>query len=452
MFSLIMRGNVEEWNEIAVGQPATHRFPIARFLEYTNDGLRSRFTPISPEVLAALTGIPAVFMSEVESSRSQNIEYVSIRVGLILDVSVDSRDLVYTFRFERDFGNYQISDRKLFERAFGMEGFELHRTHWAIKPSNIADALFDVGLIAQGEMVVPPVLPTVPTVTATEDEEPVVIDDLKDYIAKVMKLNEASDEEFFYRGHSDKAYLLEPTLFRKAASGAFKYRPYEDVMVRELLAAQPSIFASDQYMLDRLVRMQHFGLPTRLLDLTSNPLVGLYFCVSSPKFDPIGNEIDGQVLIISTSKSNVMPFDSDKVSCIANISLLTDQEKNRMDTSLAMHPFNETADCRKLVHFIRREKPYFENRIEPADLERILFVRARLGHERIISQSGAFLMFGKDSILPETGRSDLFVRRFTIRNKAHLLKQLESLNIKASTIYPGLDRAAQDIAKKYEVT
>ena len=122
-----------------------------------------------------------------------------------------------------------------------------------------------------------------------------------------------------------------------------------------------------------------------------------------------------------------------------------------MNTKIPMTEFNKTADCEKLLHFIRREKPYFEARINPSDLEKIIFVRGRSTNERITSQSGAFLLFGKDLILPETGHSSLNVRRVTIRQKASILAQLAKLNIKSSTIFPGIEKATAEIAKKYEL-
>jgi len=46
-------------------------------------------------------------------------------------------------------------------------------------------------------------------------------------------------------------------------------------------------------MFDRLVRMQHFELPTRLLDATTNPLVALYF--ASAEYEENDEPQDGKV-------------------------------------------------------------------------------------------------------------------------------------------------------------
>ncbi|MBO9457083.1 hypothetical protein J7376_17615 [Paracoccus sp. R12_1] len=130
---------------------------------------------------------------------------------------------------------------------------------------------------------------------------------------------------------------------------------------------------------------------------------------------------------------------------------MTDDEKNEMNLSLEKMAFNKEPVVKKLLHFIKGEKPYFEGRIEPQDLQKIVFVRARHTHERMVSQSGAFLLFGKDAILPETGHSSIKVSRIRIQNKPQILAQLAKLNIKASTIYPGIEKAASDIAKKHEL-
>ncbi|WP_075687117.1 FRG domain-containing protein [Serratia marcescens] len=66
-----------------------------------------------------------------------------------------------------------------------------------------------------------------------------------------------------------------PSLFRKTTTGKWRYLDEEATMVREILTARTAEFINDNRMLDKLVRMQHFGLPTRLLDITSKPLIDL---------------------------------------------------------------------------------------------------------------------------------------------------------------------------------
>lgn len=444
MFSIIMSGNDSKWN-VPLQEIHNDTFTLSRFLEYTDPTIVEGFKPISSASLEFLEKLPAVFLSELEQD-DDGKDFLRIRLGNISNLSIVDGEIHYTFQLTEDYGAVQVVDRKAFRQAFRMDSFELHRTHWAVKSANLAAAL----------QVVLPQIPEVAIVATPEPPQPehpdiTYISTLEEYMAHVLNLAEEQSEEIFYRGHSSYKYSLVPSLFRTNQNGAYTHLPKEEVMVREILSVQDAQFANDRSMLDRLVRMQHFGLPTRLLDVSSNPLVALYFACSEIKKNEAGSELHGEVKILRTQSTDVLHFDSDRVSCIANLSLMKEEEKNAMDLKMHKDAFNADPVTSKLLHFIKREKPYFEPRIEPLDLTKIFFVRARNTHERMISQSGAFLLFGKDAIMPETGYGNLRVSSVRISHKSKILEQLEKLNIKASTIYPGIEKAASDIARKYKV-
>lgn len=444
MFGIIMAAADEVW-DVPVGVDAADTFPLNRYLEHTDLELQNALKPVSAATLKPLDGLPTLFMSEIQYDGEED-PFINIRLGRTFDLSVAGGSIAYHFRLDADFGSYPVEDRVLVEQTLGLGRWELTRTHWAVKQGDLDEALAKLGLNAPNPLG--PGGEFHPTVEDSPDQP--FADSLERYLALVLQDIPDGDMEVFYRGHSDKRYQLEPSLFRRNAKGDYRYLRREASMVRELLSAHPAEFVGDHYMIDRLVRMQHFGLPTRLLDVTSNPLVALYFCCSGVKFDAAGNEVDGEVVIVSTRHDDIKFYDSDTVSCIANLAMLEDNSKNEMNTTLDVAAFNQSPEGLRLLHIIGAEKPYFKPAIVPADLRRIVFVKGRNSNQRVASQSGAFLLFGHDALLPETGHSGLDIKRITIRNKRRILDDLRRMNITSSTIYPGIDKTAAEIAKRYE--
>ena len=87
-------------------------------------------------------------------------------------------------------------------------------------------------------------------------------------------------------------------------------------MYKEMLCICPNEFDNCKTTLERLVKMQHYSLPTRLLDITTNPLVALYFASEA-------DETDGTLYAFMFNKEDVRYFDSPDVCVLSNLSQLT---------------------------------------------------------------------------------------------------------------------------------
>ena len=78
-------------------------------------------------------------------------------------------------------------------------------------------------------------------------------------------------------------------------------------------------------MFDKLVRMQHFGLPTRLLDVSRNAMVALFFATDPGPLE--SSPTDGMVTAFAIPPKFEKYYDSDSVSCIAHLANMTAEEK-----------------------------------------------------------------------------------------------------------------------------
>ena len=140
---------------------------------------------------------------------------------------------------------------------------------------------------------------------------------IKGYIQAIQKF---SGNNIFYRGHSNKEYKLKPGIYRD------NIIKNEDKIYRETIAKVPYDFR-DKNTIESLALMQHYGIPTRILDLTTNALVALYFaCVGNEDEDK-----DGEVIVFDIPKENICYFDSDRVTVLANLAKSDEEFHYKME-------------------------------------------------------------------------------------------------------------------------
>ncbi len=249
---------------------------------------------------------------------------------------------------------------------------------------------------------------------------------------------------FFYRGQYNAAHPLQTGIYRG------NNQSKEDYLYHEMLVRCPDEF-KDTSHLEKLVVMQHYGCPTRLLDITSNPLVALFFAC---KNYGISAYDEGMVFVFYINSDEIAYADSDRallLSCLPRFSIV---DKNHLIDVAVEHLSDESFPLvdqiyedeivEKLYHEISRELPSFKRRIRPIDLLKPLYVQPDKSNRRILKQDGAFIVSGlnKDCFEEQIKFNLISKIQLRIRNKEQILKDLDKLGINSATLFPEIDNVA----------
>lgn len=296
--------------------------------------------------------------------------------------------------------------------------------------------------------------------------EPRKIGAVSTFVTEIAKIKPRKGYSLFFRGQTKEIYKPFPSVFRHTdpkdeSSPLFSKR--EHIMFEQMVAFCPNDFLSCQSAFDHLVKMQHYGLPTRLLDITSNPLVALYFACSAHSGRGKDSS-DGEVIIYEIKDEDIKFHGSDTVSVISNLAKM-DEQFVYPEVSKEERSKDDDKMVGKLLHSIYAEKPYFKDVIVPKHITSIQAVRPKLDNPRVIRQNGAFLIFGmgESKTTPSqkiyrlyknvevsssyfTHTEDRgYVLKINAEEKAKIIQSLEGLGVSKATLFPEIDEVAQHI-------
>lgn len=268
-------------------------------------------------------------------------------------------------------------------------------------------------------------------------DEVTFIESIADVAHVIRKLSLSKDltKSYFFRGHGDMNYKLVPSIFRDQNINN------EKLLYDEFLDRKNEYFINKSSVIENLALMQHYGIPTRLLDISSNPFVGLFFaCFDNPKNT-------GELLMFEEKKELIKYIDSTKVIVASMISQLK-LKGNLFDITSKNPKDYDVKVINKLNYLVKKEIPHFDGDELLDMLNNVYIVKSRFnGESRMINQSGYFIMGTNHNSFEENAMSKLINKshRLIIRSKSkrQILNELNIINLNQYSVLTSLEDTAK---------
>lgn len=255
---------------------------------------------------------------------------------------------------------------------------------------------------------------------------------IEGYLKEVSKYD--SYKNVMYRGQTDNKFKnISASINRDDG-----YINNEHFIIAEILNKKSYDFKELNLPIEQLSKMQHYGFPTRLIDITSDPLIALYFAVENTE-----NLSDGEVFVFIKNTYDLNSKQANVVSLLSNIeSYDIDYIKEKYE-----EVYNEQINSDEILE-------YAGENIYITGTERL-----KETNERLFNQKGSFIVCG-NKILDNRVTNKLLdinkdeahqVIRIPFEYKRIIKDTLdEKFAINEGFIYPELQSFSNYIKSKYK--
>ena len=268
---------------------------------------------------------------------------------------------------------------------------------------------------------------------------------VSDYIRMIEQACEgyAPTHRLLFRGESNTEYVLLPSLFRRKRVGDSDIPVYlaknSERSILQDFRARAAGYVNNLSLQERfswIEYAQHFGVPTRLMDWTGNPLVALYFSLTNL-------DADGRVYLLHetfyrqiTQQVNREVFDGRSLKTIAE-EMIWEGKKGFLHP-VVYQPYY-------LDHRMQAQSSFFMIwGDDPRPLSEMVeeLEREKMG-EALYSRRDA------NGVLVRSLHRDTALTRLIIpkEHKRKLLWELNRMNINHAALFPGLDGIGRTIER-----